>query len=165
LAFENLLNIILINKENIILIIAVWGAVLSSYILLSDFQKNIKKIKVNIYHGFISGVSVESSAVITMEAINLGYRNVKLASMGFILPDNQKVVLVQPKSNLQFPYTLSEGEKCNVWKEVKEFSEELKTHGYSGEIKLVGYYENAVGKVFKSKKFDFTIESESETAV
>ena len=138
--------------------IALWGAILSTYILLSDFQKNIKKIQVNIYHGFISGVPVESSVVLTLEAINLGYRNVILAAMGFILPDNQKIVLVQPKSNVQFPYTLSESEKCSVWKETKEFSQELKAHGYSGEIKLVGYYENSIGKIFKSKKFDFTIE-------
>lgn len=65
---------------------------------------------------------------------------------------------MEPRSNVKFPYTLSEGKECSIWETQKELATDLKNNGYSGKIKLRGYYRSAVGKIFKSKPINFDIE-------
>lgn len=149
-----------ITKENITLLIAIWGALLATYKLLSDYRKSIRKLKVEVSYGFFTlregGVG---STVITITAINAGYREITLNSMGYILPDKKYVVIIEPQGNVRFPYTLSEGKQCNVWQTQKELAEDLRNNGYSGKIRLRGYYRSATGDTFKSKPIDFDIES------
>jgi len=150
----------LITKENITLLIALWGALLATYKILSDYRKSIRRLKVEVSYGFFTlregGVG---STVITITAINTGHREITLNSMGYILPDNKYSVIIEPQSNVRFPYTLSEGKQCNVWRTQRDLAEELKDHGYSGKIRLRGYYRSATGETIKSKAIDFDIES------
>ena len=150
----------LITKENITLIIAIWGALLATYKVLSDYRKTTRKLKVEVSYGFFTlrdgGVG---STVITITAINTGYREITLNSMGHILPDKKHILIIEPQSTVRFPYTLSEGRQCFVWQTQRELAEDLRNNGYSGKIKLRGYYRSATGDTFKSKPIDFDIES------
>jgi len=58
----------------------------------------------------------------------------------------------------KFPYTLSEGKEYNILETQSQLASSLKEKGYSGKIKLRGYYKNTLGKIFKSKPIDFDIE-------
>ena len=149
----------LITKENITLLIAIWGALLATYKVLSDYLKNVRKLKVQVVYGFITQRRGVGPNVITITAINTGYREITLNSMGFILPDKKIILIIEPQSNVKFPYTLSEGKQCCVWQTQKELAEDLRNNGYSGKIRLRGYYRSATGDTFKSKPIDFDIES------
>jgi len=148
-----------INKENLTLFIAVWGAGLSTYKAVSDYRKNVRRVKVELSYGFISQANILGPMLIILSAANVGNREVILNSMGYLLPDGKRSVTIEPQSDVRFPYALSEGKKCLVWKEQRRFAEELSKHGYSGKIKIRGYYQSATGEMFKSKPFDFDIES------
>ena len=150
---ENLLTI-----ENITLFIAIWGAGLSTYKVVSDYSKNARKLQVHIVYGLLTQGNIVGPRTISISAQNTGYRDITLSSMGFILPDKKYILIVEPQSNVRFPYTLSEGKECSVWKTQKELAIELKKNGYSGKIKLRGYYRSAVGKIFNSKATTFDIE-------
>jgi hypothetical protein len=151
---ENLFTI-----TNITLFIALWGAILSTIKVLSDYSKNIRKLKVQIAYGFQREID-GSTMCISISAMNVGYRDVTLNSVGYILPD-KKYLMSNPqsdvKSNVKFPCTLSEGKECSVWETQRQLAIDLKTNGYSGKIKLRGYYGSAIGTVFKSKPVKFNI--------
>jgi hypothetical protein len=150
---ENLFTI-----ENITLFIAIWGAVLSTYKIASDYSKNARKLRVYLAYGFYARGNIVGPSTISLSAQNTGNRDITLNSMGFILPDKKFIMIVEPQSNVKFPYTLSEGKECSVWRIQKELAIELKNHGYSGKIELRGYYRSAIGKLYESKPIDFDIE-------
>lgn len=147
------------TKENITLFIVIGGAFLSTYKLISDYRKNIRKIKVQVSYGFISTGRSIGPDVITINAINMGYRDVTLTSVEFILPNNYHLIILDPQDSVKLPHTLPEGKSCYIWKESQNLAQQLKEHGFSAKIKLIGYYGSATGKVFKSKPIDFNTES------
>lgn len=153
----------LITKENITLLVAIWAALLATYKVLSDYLRNVRKLKVQVAYGFITRRRGAGPTVITITAINTGYREITLNSMGFILPDKKISLIIEPQSNVKFPYTLSEGKQCYVWQTQKELAEDLRDNGYSGKIRLRGYYRSATGDTFKSKPIDFDTESAMAT--
>lgn len=146
----------LITKENITLIIAVWGAALSTYKVISDHWKNIRNIKVKISYGFVSMGNRVGPDVLHIEAINTGYRDISLNSVGIILNNNSRLFIMAPKGNVQLPHTLKEGKSCTIWKEQSNLAQQLKKNGLSGNITIKGFYGSATGKVYESKpkKFD-----------
>lgn len=150
----------LFTVTNITLFIALWGAFLSTAKVLFDYSKNIRKLKVQIAYGFLREI-VGSKMGISIIAMNVGYRDVTLNSVGYILPD-KKYLMSDPqsdvKSNVKFPCTLSEEKECTVWETQRQLAIALKENGYSGKIKLRGYYGSAIGTVFKSKPVEFNIE-------
>jgi len=149
----------LLNKENTTLLLAVWGALLSTYKVVSDYRKNFRRIKVVLSSGFHNQGNNVGPSVITSRAVNMGSREVTLNSMGYILPDGKKAIIIEPQSNVIFPHSLSEGKDCYVWKDQRKWAEELRNHGYSGRIKIRGYYGSNTGEIFKSEPIDFDIES------
>ena len=152
----NLVN--LLTLENLTLLIAVWGAVLSTYKVLSDHSKNTRKLKVEVAYGFLSQGNTVSAATISITAINTGFRDITLNSMGFVFPDDRKSIMLEPQGNVAFPHTLTEGNNCLVWKFQRQFASELKKNGYSGKVNVRGYFQDATGKMFTSKPMTFDIE-------
>jgi hypothetical protein len=148
----------LLTLENLTLLIALWGAALSTYKVISDRSKSVRKLKVSVSYGFISQGNSVSPTTIMISAVNEGFRDITLNSMGFLLPNNNKTVMLEPQSNVTFPYTLSEGKSCVVWKLQKQFAIELRKNGYIGAIKVKGYFQDATGKIMSSKSIVFNTE-------
>lgn len=146
------------NIQNITLLIALWGAILSTYKLLSDRNKTKRTLKVEVSYGFMTLENDVGPNTISLTAINTGYRPITLTSVGYLLPDKKTMFIVEPQSNVKFPYTLLEGNQCSVWKIQKKMALELKENGYSGTIKIRGYYRSAIGNLYKSKPIKFDIE-------
>src|SRR3990170_8101743 len=101
---ENLLTI-----ENITLLIAFWGAILSTVKVVFDYSKSARKLRVYLAYGFFTQGSSVGPRTISISAQNIGHRDITLNSMGFILQDKKCVLIIEPQSNVRFPYTLSEG--------------------------------------------------------
>jgi len=145
----------------ITLIIAIYGALLSTYSIWNARQEHKREIKVELSYGFMRNpLSGVSPPMLFLSALNTGTKTVTLSSMGLILPrkDKKYLIFVQPESSVSFPYDLPEGKSCSVWITTKELAEDLKREGYSGRISLKGYYRDAIGGYYKSKSVKFTIE-------
>lgn len=143
----------------ITLLIALYGAILSTYKVVFDYLRESRRLKVEVSYGFLSWGNNVGPEMLVISAINNGFKDITLNSVGFILPDKTRVHITEPQSNVKFPYTISGGNNCIVWKPQKQFAIELKKNGYSGKIRLRGYYQSATGKIYKSKPIDFDIES------
>jgi hypothetical protein len=141
----------LFTFENITLLIALWGAVLSTVKVLFDYSKKRWNLKVDI------GYTLDNS--IFVSAKNIGYENVTFSMAGFILPNGKLFWNPLDVQKYQVPYTLLVGKSIGMPQgSLKELAIELKHNGYSGKIKLKGFYKTDIGKIFKSKSFDFDIE-------
>jgi len=143
----------------ITLLIAIYGAVVSTYSIYASRQEHKREIKVELSYGFMRNVLGEvSPPLLILSAMNTGVKTVTLTSTGLVLPRKKYLFFAQPESNVTFPHELTEGKSCSVWIANKELAEDLRREGYSGKIKLKGYYKDAVGGDYQSKQKKFNIE-------
>ena len=144
----------------ITLIIAVYGALLSTYSVWASKQEKKREIKVQLSYGFHTSPSSVGPTMLLISALNTGQKRVTLNSMGLILPKKDKKYLTffRPDSNVSFPCDLIEGKGCDVWVATKELAVDLKREGYSGKVSLKGYYRDAIGGEYRSKSLKFYIE-------
>jgi hypothetical protein len=143
----------------ITLLIAIYGALLSTYSVWTARQEHKREVKVELSYGLktnpISGVS---PTLLILSALNTGTKTVTLSSTGLILPRKKYLFFPRPESNVTFPYDLPEGKSCSIWIATEELANDLKREGYSGRIALKGYYRDAIGGYYKSKSVKFNIE-------
>jgi hypothetical protein len=146
----------------ITLVIASYGAILSTYSVWSKRKEQKRELKVLLRYGVVSNsiLSHRPSTMLFICALNTGKKTVTLTSMGLILPrkDKNYFTFIRPDSNVSFPHDLLEGKSCDVWTETKKLAENLKQEGFSGKIKLKGYYGDAIGRRYKSKSINFDID-------
>jgi hypothetical protein len=151
---ENLFTI-----TNITLFIALWGAILSTIKVLSDYRMNTRKLEVKVRNSVLSLGNIVGPPILSITAINSGRRPITLNSVGFLLPDGGKTIMIEKGCSVEFPCTLTEtNPQCMVWKVQKQFAMELEKNGFEGMVKVRGYYQSATDEIFKSKPFKFFIE-------
>jgi hypothetical protein len=143
----------------ITLLIAIYGALLSTYSVWNARQEHRREIKVELSYGFMRNALAEvSPPLLILSAMNTGAKTVTLTSTGLVLPRKKYLFFAQPESNVAFPHDLPEGKSCSVWIANEELAKDLKREGYSGRVKLIGYYKDAVGGYYKSKSVKFNVE-------
>ena len=146
----------------ITLVIASYGAILSTYSVWSKRKEQRREPKVSLRYGVRLNpiLGHRSPPRLIIRAVNSEKETVTLTSMGLILPrrDNNLFSPYVPNSDVSFPHDLLGGKNCDVWFETKELAENLKREGFSGKIKLKGYYGDAIGRMYKSKSINFDID-------
>lgn len=144
----------------ITLIIAIYGALLSTYSIWASRQEKKREIKVKLSYGLLASPPSVSPKMLFISALNTGQKRATLTSMGLILPkkDRKYLVFLRPDSNVSFPHDLLEGKDCRVWVTTERIALDLKRQGYSGKVSLKGYYSDAIGKEYRSKSLKFDIE-------
>ena len=142
--------------------VAVYGAALSTYTLIQNRKEKQRKISVKLSNGFLTSGPELSPAMLLIEATNPGNRTVILNTIGIFLPDGKTVAFPNPQSNVRFPHPLPEGNSCTVWTPLKELAQQLRQEGYSGKVKLVGFYRDQLGTQYKSNAFAFDMDGWSD---
>jgi len=105
------------------------------------------------------GGPVPSDALLFLAASNPGHKTVMVNVPGFILPDGREMVFPAPDSDVSFPFELSPEHDCRIWIDMKKIARQLHTEGFSGTIKIVGFYRDAVGRKHKSKPYKLNVET------
>ena len=96
--------------------------------------------------------------MVFLVAANPGNKAVTLGWMGVLVPNKGKVTFTDLDSNVRFPHKLLPEESCQVWVEASELATHLKSDGFSGKVKLIGFYQDVVGRTYKSKPFEFDVD-------
>jgi len=143
------------STDIITALVALYGAILSTVVAVREWKAKRPKIKVKTSMGFLDlGRGNLSDAMVFVEAANPGQREVTLSSVGFILPLQRKVFLRQPQGSVRIPCELAPESSCQVWIDARELAALLRSNGFSGTLKLVGFYGDQVGRTHKSKAFE-----------
>jgi len=104
------------------------------------------------------GMPGTSDYLIFFDAANVGERPVTLNKPCLILPDGRYLWLVGAQGIEPFPHELLPGKSCTVWEELREVAASLSREGFSGEIKVVCMFRDAVGNSYKSKPMSFGVD-------
>jgi len=148
--------------EIIIALVAVYGAIISTYNLIIHRERTKVRVKIKLSFGFLHySAGLDSKHSLILEAINIGARPVTISSQGFILPNKRQLICPNPYSNVQFPLELSEGRNCMSWYELKIIADALAQEGFSGIFKLVGFYRDVAANTYMSKPLKFDIDKYS----
>jgi hypothetical protein len=84
------------------LIIAVYGALLSTYSVWASRQEKKREIKVQLVYGFLANPPSVGPLMLILSALNTGHKTVTLTSMGLLLPkrSNKYLVFARPENNV-----------------------------------------------------------------
>lgn len=137
--------------ELITAIVAIYGAGLSTFIFIKQNQKEKRKLNVILKNGFLTQGPELSELMILFDISNPGYVPVTVHPPAISVKGHTvNVLFTEPKSNVNFPYTLQSGKRVHIWEPMKPLLNEFKRRGLKGTIKLIGTIEDQTGKEFKS---------------
>ena len=140
-------------------VVALYGAVLSTYTLVQNRREKRRHIGVAISNGFIPRGADLGPAMLLIRVTNPGHRAVTIQCPSLRLPTGGSVVFLEPQSDVSFPHELAEGKNCTVWTEIGVVSEQLANHGHTGTVKLVAECDDAVGTTYRSKQWLFQVDA------
>ena len=127
--------------ENYIMLLAIYGAVLSTIALIWKIYSNLQdkpKVKVKANFGFTSSAGGTSGHLLLVTAINKGKRHVYLSSVGLRSGEEDLINI----KTIGLPCELKEGSSHSEWFEVNE----LKDRQFD-----FAWYRDATGKMYKSR--------------
>ena len=145
------------TTEIVAIATGVIGTLVAVYTAYAQKREKSSRIRVEVNNSLLDYETHLSDMVLTIYASNPGQKPVTLSSQGFILPDKKRLFLRSPGSTVRFPYELLPEKNCTVWIDAKELAHTLKSEGYDGKIKLIGFYLDQVGRMYESRKWKFDI--------
>lgn len=138
-------------------IVAIYGAILSTYIFVINRLDKRRQLSVSWSRGFRTYGPKMSPEMLFITVTNPGDRTVTINTPRIKLPDDSSIVFPIPLSDVNFPHELKEGKNCRIWVEKTILFSDLIKREYSGIIKLVAEVEDGTGKIYKSKKFKINL--------
>lgn len=141
----------------ITLLIALWGALLSSYSALSRHWHKTRRLRVTLLRApqFEMPDSLEPS--FRIEAVNPGERTVTIKSCVLRVKSGGWLSIPTERCEIMFPHELQEGENCRCWIELGNVARELHSKDFAGQVKVAGEFCDSLGKRFQSKWTKFRI--------
>lgn len=132
-------------------LVALYGAGLSTFNYLAQRQRDRRALKVEIID---SGDEGSSQPTLDVSAVNIGFRSIHLENkhVAIILKDGEEIVTLSPTGEFctHLPCELKEGEKFTAQITVNELSASLAEKGYKGRVKLRGQLIDAEGDAYRS---------------
>ncbi len=135
--------------------VALYGAVLSTFMLVSNTREKRRHVKVEIKNGFLPRGPELGPPMLLIGLSNPGHRPVTIQYPALRLPTGASMVFLEPQSDVRFPYELAEGKNCTVWAEMSLIAQQLVEQGITGTVGLVAECSDAVGITYKSKAWSF----------
>lgn len=151
----------------IIALVAVYGAVISTYNLVIARSKGKRRIKVQLSYGyFIAGASIVTnptysnlSTHLIVGITNVGFRPVTVTQLYFRLSKKrEKLALRRPQSHIELPHEFKESEKGTFWLELGEIVEGIYSRGYEKPVKLAISAVDSADDATKSNSIKFNID-------
>ena len=148
-----------------IALIALYGAVLSTYQLLDSRAEKARHLDVSLYFDAPIAKGVQYPKGLVFKAMNPGYREVTVAGVGLILPDGSRKWFVRGSDNWQFPNSIAPGD--NGWillgghdlATICDYvAHRAFTITFNGTVPLIGFCQDGEGRVYESAPLQLNIE-------
>lgn len=139
-------------------LVAVYGAVLSTYSLILRRREKARRVAVSLSMGFVGSGGQRVPMMVLLQAANPGDRAVTLQVPTLRLPSGDSLFPPVTNSDVRFPCELQEGKSCTCWFEAQEVALRVARHGHTGKVKFVGIVRDAVGGSYTSKPLRFNVD-------
>lgn len=143
--------------SNITIIIAIYGAIISTYSLYLNRKDKIATIRVRLKENHIIAGELHGPPFIQLEALNFGLLDITF-NHAFITTKNKKSKFYPEHKHIHFPYDLAKGKSLQIVCNPENISIKFHKDGFSSSIKIIGIFTDAIGNEYKSRpiKFDVT---------
>lgn len=138
-------------------LLAIWGAVISTILLVREFAKDKRNVTVTCQMGtpwppFVGRRFIPQDLVL-ITAVNAGHRPVQITSLGFKLSSDRQMVAIQDAyDNTTLPKVLSEGDSVTMSYSFDEVAAEVQTERQrypEAQIKLLhAFAKDSTGNVW-----------------
>ena len=146
----------------VIALVALYGAVLSTYTLIQNNKEKRRQLKVHITKRFPvskQGQILKPDGII-IQMKNPGYKKVTVVDSQIMLPKGEPIIFVSPIGNVRFPYEIEEGKECVVHIELQKVISGATKLGYSGDVKLKAKVIDGAGDRYISNKLKLNLDEE-----
>ena len=135
--------------------VAVYGAILSTHNAYAIWRESRRTVKVGIRWGIYP-----DRPKVFLSAVNIGKRLVYLYGFWFSLSGKkiEGIIYQTNVDGMDTPFQLSEGRMFERWTAARPLARHLSKSGHSGTVKLVAYFQDHVGDLYRSKPLRFKIE-------
>ncbi|HYM21472.1 MAG TPA: hypothetical protein VEW28_10785 [Candidatus Kapabacteria bacterium] len=148
-----------------IALVALYAAVLSTISFVRDWREKKqarkdkeRQLKITIKLAFIHDGNDISDPMIFINVSNPGNRTVNVNLPSILLPNGSPLILLRPRTNVQFPYDLEEGKNFDVWVPFSSIASQLRSAGFSGNVKLIGQCRDGVDNLYQGEPFTINLE-------
>ncbi len=101
-------------EKVITILIAIYGAVLSTILAILEIRRRRPEIRISAIHGYVFDVGIPSEPVIVIEAVNEGAGPIYLSSMGFLQEGDERYAIYEPYPRGILPSDLNERRKLTT---------------------------------------------------
>lgn len=128
--------------------IATWGALLSTFLAVRNFQKDKRQISVTcrLIEQTLSQDGTPNNLIIGIKAVNTGHRDVKLEHAGLITKSKKYFVA---NTHQVLPVTLGDGASVAIRIKLDDAETQLRDIS-SSEIYVSAYVKDAEGTFYKT---------------
>lgn len=143
------------NYEWITILIAIYGAVLATFIALRDIFKSKYKIKILIHSVIFS--EPKNDRILYISIYNHGPKDISLHSPFIELPGGMKLFSYDFKVDTIFPTTLKSGRSISPSLSYDELVNDLKNEGYRNNVFIRAVLHDELGNKYKSNKLEVNL--------
>lgn len=139
-------------REVATLLIAVYGATLSTVIFLSARRDQRARIKTSAEPGFTSGPHGVSENLLILTVANVGRVPVAIAAWSMRLPSGTALVFPGIADNARLPLDLNPGKGFTVHIPMKPLIAAMKENGCDSSSKVVPEFRDQTGKIHRGTR-------------
>ncbi len=132
-------------------LVAVYGAVLATYLLFAERISNRPRLTVKVNLGFLNQGSNAEKPMLILAASNIGKTPASLSSMGIHLVDGRDFVFLKPSGDSALPHTLAPGKSTRMWIPASRVANTLKECQVTGNAKISGFFTDELERSYRSK--------------
>lgn len=145
------------TKDILLVIVAVYGAVLATFNYRQAKRKDQRNVLVEISTVLPTYGPVLGACFAKVAVINAGQRSVTITNIGLCLPDHTRLFSMSSgmpgMPNTQLPAPLSDGESAHITVSYKDLGEALLSHRLTGHTKLMPICIDSAGALYSGKRW------------
>ena len=148
----------------IALIIAVYGAGLSTLQLHDSRAEKARRVEVSLIYGGVIAKGVIHQKALAVTVWNPSYQEVAIAAAGILLPDGGRIYVLDPKAPTRVP----PGDNLQgrwAGQDLVRFCDIIAAKGFNGEVTLVGFCQDGLGAFHNSAPLQFNAEGARRDAL
>ena len=140
----------------IALVIAVYGAGLSTLQLYDSRTEKARRVEVSLIYGGVIAKGVIHQKALAVTVWNPSYQEVAIAAAGILLPDGGRIYVLDPKAPTRVP----PGDNLQgrwAGQDLVRFCDVIAEQGFNGKVALIGFCQDGLGAFHNSAPLQFDV--------
>ena len=139
--------------------IAIYGAMLSTILLIFNIRKYKRDLKISMDIREVDLYPYKRpTSFLIIKYVNKGKRVVQIDSFGFKLSKRKQLIPLDPVPEHQYSIELEDGDSDYILFHLNDIAKKLKEIDYSNTIELKGFIKNTTGNIYYSNKIKFNVD-------